>query len=288
MSELPVDYQGLSGEAKLDVLWERVCDDLYEGALPEAVPGAWGRRHLFSVGYDRVSFEHASDELPPERVKLVHRYGAHAKVRVEVSDARGYTGLVASGFEGLLRLSDATGGPVLTPSAAIKICVDGAPSINYFALPSAARSGKDRSFLTSALSNSSAAPTSGAAKLLVGRFQATAEALEGARLYGVYLPLHPLAETEVDGSAVAAPSVPDRIELHPTEEALAAYDDGLEWRASLAKIPTGTALYEMRAAPSLEAKVETIGLVRLTTPLLASRYGDERLFFQHHVGPVQR
>lgn len=206
---LPSDYATLSRFEKLDLLWSRVRADPYSSdALPTRVPGAWGRRKLFSVDYNRRSFEHAADELPEGRDKLVHRWGTVARVRVEVTHEHPYTGVVASGGEGLLRMSDATGGARFTPSLALKIPIDGKPSLNYFGLPAAARDPKDRDFLSGAFANSTPVPMAFDAKLLGRAFQKTAEALKATRVYAVYLPLHHFAGANLDAPASRSPSCP--------------------------------------------------------------------------------
>ncbi|MEM6997232.1 MAG: hypothetical protein AAF721_42400, partial [Myxococcota bacterium] len=84
---LPADYTTKTADEKLALLWEAVASDPYpEDALPTEPPSAWDRRKLFTIGHNRVSFEHCTDEMPAERVKLVHRYGTTATVRIDVDD----------------------------------------------------------------------------------------------------------------------------------------------------------------------------------------------------------
>jgi hypothetical protein len=275
-----------SAAEKLELLWAKVSADPYPpGKLPSKVPSPWGRRKLFSVPYNRVSFDHATDELPEGRDKLVHAHGVVAKVRVVLRDSP-YTGVAGGGGAGLLRASDAVGGGTFAPSVAIKFLVDGRPSLNYLALPSAYRDPRDLDFMTSVYSNSAPPPKKIDNKLIVGAFQRTADALGGKRLYGIYLPLHHLAQRELDGRAVADAKVPDRIELHPTTAARAAASSGGDWRDVLAKLPVGLTLFEVRAAPKLDVEATPIGELTLESSFVASRYGDEQLFFQHDVGPT--
>lgn len=285
---VPERYASLGRFEKLDLLWSRIAADPYPAsALPTKAPGAWARRKLFSVDYDRTSFEHASDELPEGREKLVHRYGTVARVRFEVRSPHRFTGVVASGGEGLLRMSDATGGARFTPSLALKIPVDGRPSLNFFGLPAAARDPKDRDFLSAAFANSTPVPMAFDAKLLGRSFQKTADALGATRVYAVYLPLHHLAGAELDGRSVASPVVPDRIELHPTDEARAKFDPTIDWRLAFAALPAGLRLFELRVAGAIDEPAAPFGELVLETSFVASRYGDERLFFQHDVGPTR-
>ncbi len=286
-TSLPADYESLSRFDKLDLLWSRVRADPYPlDAMPPKVPGAWGRRKLFSVDYNRRSFEHGSDEAPEGREKLVHRHGTVARVRVEITNEHAYTGVVASGGEGLLRMSDATGGGKMTPSLALKIPIDGRPSLNFFGLPAVARGPADTSFLAVPFANSTPVPMAFDAKLLGRAFQKTAEALKATRVYAVYLPLHHLAGRHLDGREVEAPAVPDRIELHPTAEAREAFDAAIEWRRAFAALPAGMRLFDLRVAAAIDDEAVPLGAMNLEPGFVASRYGDERLFFQHHVGPT--
>jgi hypothetical protein len=284
---LPSDYQRRSAAEKLDLLWAEIQSDPYpDGALPTEVPGVWGRRHLFSVDFNRGSFEHAEDELPAGRAKLVHTHGTCARVTVKVTASHPYTGVFAKGGQAILRFSDATGGGDFTPSLALKFFVDGKPSVNLLALPKAPRAPKDQRFFSSAYANATFPATSFDKKLVQSAFQKAAKALGGTRLYAVYLPLHHIASVHVDGTPPAKAEVPDRIELHPTAEAVRAAGEGGDWRAALAKIPAGTKLFELKVSPRIDAEATPYGELWLESKCVASRYGDERLFFQHDVGPT--
>lgn len=284
---LPPDYQQRSAAEKLDLLWKNINADPYpEGALPTRVPGALGRLKLFSVDFNRGSFEHASDELPPDRPKLVHTYGTVACVSCKITEKHPYTGIFRTGGPALLRFSDATGGGKFTPSLALKFLVEGRPSVNLLALPTAQRKPDDLDVFTSVYANATHPAGSFDAKLVQRSFQKAAKAMGGTRLYAVYLPLHHIAEVHPDGSTPSAPEVPDRVEFHPTQEAVAAWSAAGDFRASLARIPAGTRLFTLRAAAKIDAQAEPIGEVTLDSPWIASRYGDERLFFQHDVGPT--
>jgi hypothetical protein len=286
MPALPSDYVHRSALDKLELLWTKVSAEPYSpGDLPSKVPSPWGRRKLLSVPHNRVSFEHATDELPEGRSKLVHAHGVVAKVRLVLRDSP-YTGVVGSGGPGLLRASDAVGGGTFSPSLAIKFLVDGQASLNYLALPSAYRDPADPDFLTSVYSNSAPAPRSFDTKLIGRAFDRTAKALGGTRLYGIYLPLHHLAQRELDGRAVADAKVPDRIELHASAAARAAAKSGADWRVVLAGLPIGLTLFEVHAAPKIDVATTLIGELQLESSFVASRYGDERLFYQHDVGPT--
>lgn len=283
---LPTVYNTLAATEKLERLWSEVSADPYpDDSLPRQVPGAWERRKLFSVGFTRASFEHVSDEMPAGRAKLVHAYGTVAKVTINVEDDHGYTGIFATGGAALLRFSDAKGGGK-TPTLALKFMVDGKPSLNFLALPYRHRDPNDRDPLTGVYSNAVAPPVELDTKAVAFAFQRTADALGGKRLYAVYLPLHHLAEMDSAGNTVADARVPDRLELWGTAQAREAMVSHRDWRNSLASLPAGTQLFDLKVSSGIDEPAVDYGTVTLDSSFIASRYGDERLFFQHDVGPT--
>ncbi len=286
---LQAGYEALGAAEKLDALWARVTSDPYpEGAHPTRVPGPWGRRKLFSVPFNRGSFELPGDELPPDRPKLVHTYGACARVTLKITAKLPYTGVFAEGGASLLRFSDAKGGSGFVPSLAFKFFVDGKPSQNLLCLPSEAREKGDLRCFSSTYSNAAPPARELDTKLVQSAFQKTAKALGGTRLYAVYLPLHNIAGATREGVAVNDPVVPDRVEFRPTDEVKRASPEASDFRISLARIPAGTKLFDVHAAPSIDRPTELLGEVWLESAFVASRYGDERLFFAHDVGPTRQ
>jgi hypothetical protein len=281
---LPAGFGAKSAAEKLQLLWASVTKDPYrDDGLPVAPPSTLSRLRLFTTGYNRTSFEHESDEYPEGREKLLHTYGTCACVTLERTADVPYTGLFATGAKALLRFSDGGGGPRFVPSFAMKFPIDGAPSLNFFALPYELR--KSRDPLVGVFANASLEPQKFDAKLLASAFQRTAKALRGSRLYATYLPLHHMAGKTPDGKTIAAPNVPDRLELRPTDAARAAAAEARDFRVRLASIPEGTVLFDVSVSHDIKAPAVPYGVVRLDTRFVASRWGDERLFFQHDVGP---
>ncbi|MDI1445333.1 hypothetical protein [Polyangium sp. 6x1] len=287
MSSSPQQVVILPAEEKLEELWARVRSDPYpEGELPTSVPGPWGRRKLFSNAFNRGSFEILGDELPPDRPKLVHTYGTCARVTLKITASHPYTGIFEEGSPALLRFSDAKGGGSFMPSIALKFMIMGYASRNLLALPNDYRAKNDLRCFSSAFCNATVPAKEFDSKLVQGAFQRTAEALGGTRLYGVYLPLHHIAGISTDGTPVPKPVVPDRVEFHPTEEAKRACPDGLDFRLSLARVPAGIKLFDVHVAAKIDEPTQPMGELWLDTPFVASRFGDERLFFAHDVGPT--
>ena len=286
MSDLPSDYQQRTAADKLDLLWARISEDPWPlDALPTSVPGPWGRRKIFSTKHNRGSFEHVGDELPEDRKKIIHTWGTCARVTLSFDNGAPYTGLLSGQHEALFRFSDATGGPMFVPAGALKWPVDGQPSRNWFGLPGVPRSPKDPRPLSKMLSNAIPAAKDPVGKLIAGAFDRTAKALEGSRLYAIYLPLHHLAAVNADGSAVEQPVVADRLELHATEEAKAAIGEDGDFRCRLGQLAEGTVLFDLLVSGDKDAPAQKVGAMTLSSGFVASPHGDQRLFFQHDRGP---
>jgi hypothetical protein len=286
MTSLAPDYESKTAAEKLGLLWDAVCSDPYgDDDLPTKVP-VLERRKLLSVEHLRGSFDHVSDELPAGRTKLIHRYGSCAKVTLRWTEEHPFTGVFATGGRALLRFSDGAGvGPVFL-GAALKFFLDGRDSLNTFASPQ--QLGKPpRGFLSTILANNIPDAPDPASKLLASRFEKTAKTLGGTRLHFNYLPLHHLAGTNLDGTEVADPSVPDRMELHATDEALDVVGKKGDFRRRLASLGAGLVLYRVHLSPAIDQPATPVGELVLDSSFVASRYGDERLFFRHDVGPTR-
>lgn len=287
MSEpLPSDYASRCAAEKLDLLWHRASTEPYTAdALPRQEPGLVARRKLFSPAHHTVSFTHPSDELPPGREKLIHRFGVVARASLRRTVLSPYTGFFATGGVGLLRVSAATVVPSFNPSLAFKHPVTGGPSVNWFAMASSDGQEDDHEPFRRVWSNSLPEPQRLDARML-GRVMAAAiKRLEAPRLYPVYLPLHHMASIDGGGREVADPCVPDRIVLTPDPAARVGSEQEPDWRVRLGTLEPSTRLFEVALAADIESKPEAWGELVLESRFVASAYGDETLFFQHDRGP---
>lgn len=276
---LPDRYLSSKAVEKLEFLWERVVAGAYEGELPTQSNSPESAK-LLLVPHDRQTIEHVSDELPEGRRKLIHPFGSVARVRLEVLDARGYTGLFRGDSDGLLRYSDGGGG-TQDPSCALKFTIDGQRSRNLLANPAVAVEVDNPNPLSVTLSSSTAEPEGVALNVIAKAFEASSRAADAGRLSAIYQPLLALAAITQAGESIAAAQAPDRVEWRPTSEACAACPDLGDWRLGFAEIPVGTTLYELHVASVPEAEAVPWARLTLTSSFVASRYGDETLFFQH-------
>jgi hypothetical protein len=152
-----------------DALWDQVR------ARPYTTLPALGSRGVGEHLWDTLqalrkkvlerTFSTASD-VRPERVKLFHPFGSVASVVYEARAGHPYTGLFASGGEGLARLSLATDDESYIPGIALKLFVAGAPSVNIHAIPSFEPQ-RGRDFFERAPSNVIPPPTDTAIRLFM-------------------------------------------------------------------------------------------------------------------------
>lgn len=105
------------------------------------------------------------------------------------------------------------------------------------------------------------------------------------------LPLLEAAQTRADGSKVPPAEVrtPFKILFEPTKEVqglyakqLAAEPEG-DMRIALGSLPIGTVLYNvlLTATRAPDAERHLTGTITMTSTFVASKFGDESLFFQH-------
>eukprot|EP01137_Pigoraptor_chileana_P002319 Opistho-2@40986 len=134
--DLPADYQQLSAEDKLTLLWTRITSDRKSETWPSTLSIFkmlfWDMRKVFSDPTD----------LRPYAPRVAHVVGAYVKARYVPNDsanALAYTGMYVSGAPAILRMSTATepspaGDGSIVPAVAVKMLRDGSPSANFAAM----------------------------------------------------------------------------------------------------------------------------------------------------------
>jgi hypothetical protein len=280
------DYQAQDAETKRDALWSAIEAEPYQaadlpkgGAVTSALKAVWGRLTLSGTFKD-------GDDLRDARNKTFHRWGTSVKVRYEPAtvgiagrlsgdQTAPYTGVFASGAVGIARLSLGLGDidSLWAPGMGLKLFVDGQESVNVHAIPrDAAQESKD--FMAPPLATMiDPTPLDGFLKF----------GSKGAnpRLRSV---AH-VAAVNGDGAAEEEPRAPHHLEFRPGQAI--AYTSAPDWgnedfRASLAKIPAGTLLYEVWAyAAEDDPNPVRIGSVRTESAFVASAFQDRRLHFKH-------
>jgi len=262
----------LGGAATRDFIWQdRILPSAY-ASLPES-NGGWKNnlkalRAFLTLG---KSFDHDGDALPAGRggFKLLHPFGSVLKVAYRGREGHPFTGLLAEReVPGLIRLS--LGAPQKSgkfiPGTALKLFVDGAPSVNAVFLGE--RTGvdgqqPDRNFFAQAFTNLLPGARTTATKIaawVLGLFNHGNALRIPVDLFGAY-----------------------QLVLKPASGRANASDTPKEFREELAGLATGP-LFEVYAAAGPGAPLIHVVDIEATSRPVASEYGDKGLFFRHRRG----
>jgi hypothetical protein len=272
-STLPADYQSWTGEKKSEFLWkERVLPTAYP-ALP---PITAGIPNLLK-GFLSVAFDHTSDEMPEGRRKFIHGFGAVGLVEFEPKQQEHWNGLFKTGAKGIARFSVA--GPPkpdrFTPGLALKFFVAGRPSVNLHVMHDL-EGIKVWNFFEKEKTNILPPPSSLALMALAAAF-ARVKPDPGN------LPVNGLAMHGSDGQTQVEPRWPTQLWFVPTIEVHRRADAQVreDFRAKLMRIEPGTVLYNVYGAYTEDGPRIPLGKLTLRSPIVASQWADEKLFFQH-------
>lgn len=291
--------EALSACRKADALWETgILPSRYE-TLPELTsPGLLDVFRLLDSHFSAKAFTADGDELEAGRRKLIHAFGVEARMRLAIApDAPGgYTGILATGADCLIARFSLAARPTAetsTPALALKVFVSGEqPSLNLLLMHSV--DGQDgHDFFAHAFSNSLPPARAFATRLLAAAFERSLVDIGALDTNPGRLTLEHLTSVEADGSRVARPRTPDQLLFVPTVRARALMPDAGaddDFRVRLAGLRVGDAVYDVLAVAQGESAdaARPIGQLILTSTVVASRYGDERLFFRHHTASKPR
>lgn len=331
LAKLPENYKQLSAREKQEVLWTQIEETSYSNAtlpffsvsmITKAFKDLFGRAFgytttFFSPDYLKTTFNHASDEMPEGRTKIIHAHGSTAKVRwvIKRNPGNRYTGLFKRGTEavGLIRLSKALPrftpelpwllrNPVVypmllsasnIPGMGLKILLEGEQSVNLVAM-NKLESQKEPGFFALPFTNVLPIPNVSGVSQTFQRYlkEAFDQAIQGLKddnnsldddqLQSTSLPLTNFAAFNDDGSEVSNPVAPYQIVFYPSGAAKQSDEEGSDdFRKNVGSIPDGSFLYTMFVRSHPGANLEPIGDLFLDGEFKASQYGDEVLFFQH-------
>ena len=231
------------------------------------------------------------DELEEGRRKLIHAYGAEARLRLAIAPGAvgGYTGILADGAECVIaRFSLASKPTAATsiPALALKIFIAGAqPSVNLLLMHSVdAQDGHD--FFAQIFSNVLPPAHAFGKRVLAAAFERSAVEIGAKDTNPGRLTLEHLTSVRTVGQRITAPRTPYQLLFKPTRQTRALMRNATaddDFRTRLAALPVGQAVYDVFAVAhgdSPEAAT-LVGQLVLTSAVVSSRYGDEKLFFRH-------
>lgn len=275
-------YQNLLASQKQSYLWNAIVVSKYQ-QLPDTRTGL-GIPLIFNSITSfltlKTSFDHASDIMPEGRKKIIHTYGTVAPVRW-IPARNSYSGIFQTGGFGLARLSIA-GDPNLLgiiPGMALKIFVDGQPSVNLHVMHSLDGQGKNNNFFANSFTNNIPKPTNPLLYPLIALFAIVQNP-------PTYLPLDHFAKVDRFGKPLTPWRAPLTLIFKPSSSVSAIFPatSTLDFRTQLAQLRPGIFIYDIYATGSKPSQrnAELIGKLVLDGSFVASDFGDEKLFFQHH------
>lgn len=276
-AQLPCYYQELTAEEKRDLLWNEITLSHEEDNLPPFSGNSFSEvleklKGLFNL---TPTFDHGSDELPEGRVKIIHANGSVGKVAFIPEADHPFTGIYQTGAIGLARLSLATppSDDNYTPGMAIKFLLPKQPSLNLQVMNLLEGQKENWNYFAKDFSNQIPHPTSWTLKAIEAIFEWTRSPAND-------LPLWHLAAWTNEGRFNGIPVFPERIYFRPTSlvKDLIAENSREDFRVSFLQVPFGP-IYEVYG--EYQGVEYHVGTLMLESTLLASNYGDKKLFFQH-------
>jgi len=290
---LPADYQQRSARVKQEFLWKRIQQTAFTRDNMNTVPHA-DKANLTNIHFLLKSFTHVGDEVPEGRQKLSHQFAAVAKVQLQIFANSPYTGVLAPGGASIaiLRLSVAKYDDPLymSPGFALKILIDGKPSVNMHSFfSSEGQSLPDNNYFRTTLTQVVPEPFTPTLLYLGKFFNQTLELLppapdrpENNKVLGMteFASIYPNRGEPVPIGDVVAPY---KVEWVPNPLLTAKSENrtGTDFRLQLLDIPENTVLYDLVAHRLWDSDGVFIGRVVSRSAFIASQYGDEVLFFQH-------
>ena len=279
---------------KADAMWnDKILPSRHDALPPLASPGVVDLLALATTHFSVQALTNQGDELEEGRPKRIHAFGAEARLRLVIRPgaASGETGIFASGAEcviGRFSLASKPTADTSIPALALKIFIAGdRPSVNLHLMHSVDGQAGHNFF---AQTFSSILPPAQAfsTRLLASGFERSAVAFGARDPNPGRLTLEHLAGTRPDGQGIPAPRAPHQLLFKPTAQARALMQGagaGDDFRLALAGLPVGQAVYDIytlaEGDPADNARL--LGQLVLTAPVVSSRYGDEKLHFQHNM-----
>jgi hypothetical protein len=279
---------------KADSMWnDKIAPSRYEQLPPLTSPGFFDLLRLLSSHFLVKALTAEGDELEEGRRKLIHAFGAEARFQLVMnpSDERGYTGIFKSGAEcaiGRFSMASKPTADTSIPALALKIFIGkDQPSVNLH-LMNSVDGQSSRNFFAQTFSNIVPAASTATTRLLTSAFARSAEQFGANDPNPGHLTLEHLAEILPNGERVPAPRAPYQLLFKPSAQARALMekitpDD--DFRIKLAGLSVGQVVYDIYAMSEGEAETNArhLGQLVLASPVVSSRFGDEKLFFRHNM-----
>lgn len=275
-------------------MWnDKIVSSRYEQLPALTSPGFLDLFKLITGHFALKALTTQGDELEAGRSKLIHAFGAEARLRLVIDPAatNSYTGIFHSGVPcviGRFSLASKPAQETVIPGLALKIFIDGDhPSVNLLLMHSIDDQ-VGHNYFAQTFSNILPAPKAFAKRMLASSFERSAVQFGAIDPNPGRLTLENLSGIQVNGHRIASPRTPYQILFKPTVQAhelmqgASAQDD---FRLLLAGLAVGQAVYDMYTLDEgiSPENARFLGQLVLTAQVVSSRYGDEKLYFQHNM-----
>jgi len=291
------DDRAMTWKENHDKLWRRITED--------DTIGEYNPDNLQNEAVS-TTFDNKWDVMPEGREKHIHSVGAVCQFAINISDDSPYTGLLKAGATavGLIRMAPATKPGFyqqkqgLTPGVAVKFLRTGTTSANMFLLPALAPLPDNQyNFFAKNITNHVSAKKKDVSCQLHKwvRKACTSEYCLGK------LGISHLTTHDQEGNSFDTPIFPFKITFDtaevnfPENAPVTSLDSSISERSDesmkafmnqFTQIPVGKTLYRLRAHSNpLDVDGKVLGSIVTTDKCVTSKFGDNRLFFQHR--PVE-
>ena len=279
---------------KANSMWrDKIVPSRYEQLPPLTSPGFIDLLRLLTSSYSVKALTSEGDELAQGRVKLIHAFGVEARFRLDITAdaASDFTGIFRNGAEcviGRFSLASKPTSDKSIPALALKFFIAGdRPSVNLLLMNSI--DGQiGHNYFGETFSNIIPPATSIPTRILASAFERSAAMFGAKDTNPGRLTLEHLSSTQSDGQRIYAPVTPYQLLFKPTASVQTLMRDARaedDFRVSLARLSAGQAIYDVFALDKDSAPegARLLGQLVLTETPISSRYGDEKLYFQHNM-----
>lgn len=274
-------YQSKTAEEKRDLIWKQIHASRWD-KLPPLDGTGWASllTNLRAALTLSPTMDLSSDVLPKGRVKFIHAYGLVGAVQwlPNISEKPEFTGIFSQETLGLIRLSIAADPKRVsfTPGLALKLMIDGKPSLNVLAMPSLDGQGENQNFFAFPFTTHIEEPQNPVLKVLSWWFNQTEHEPNK-------LPVDQLAAITPSGRPVLDAKAPKILEFVPDATLANRYsaNSDQDYRINLGQINPGR-LFTVYGKSDLNSSQRVLlGELILEAPMIASEFGDKQLFFRH-------
>ena len=272
------DYFQQSAWCKQQQIWTKIIEDDTPGQFFEGL----FTMSLFLQNIN-LTFDFIGDEMPPNRVKILHPTGTVSLFRFESWDNHPYTGSFKGTEYGILRISEVgVVGPTHVPSESmgLKFLRDGVDAGNIFSLHAFEGHPDTYNFLHHEYNTHVDLPTN-ECNLMTSHAK-----LSQVSKHVGNMSVKSMADYDQYGNKEAYPNWPFKCEFRPNDPCNFPH----EWHGSYLDtlcsgcIPVGYPLFDVwcqEDPDALGGYMYQIGQIIMTSDMVTSMYGDTRLFFRH-------